>query len=66
MPTVEELPELQYWLPGSDGYDLIGQIRALKACQGRHIPAAAITAYLGEDREKGFSAGFEAYWDKLS
>lgn len=53
-------------LPGSDGYDLIQQIRALEARQGRHIPAAAMTAYLDEDREKAFSAGFEAYWYKLS
>jgi CheY-like chemotaxis protein len=53
-------------LPGSDGYDLIRQIRALEARQGRHIPAAAITAYLDEDREKALSAGFEAYWYKLS
>ena len=53
-------------LPGRDGYDLIRQIRALEARQGRHIPAAAITAYLDEDREKALSAGFEAYWYKLS
>lgn len=53
-------------LPGGDGYDLIRQIRAAEARQGRHIPAAAITAYLDEDREKAFDAGYEAYWYKLS
>ncbi|AFY84531.1 response regulator [Oscillatoria acuminata] len=53
-------------LPGGDGYDLIRQIRAAEAHQGRHIPAAAITAYLDEDREKAFDAGYEAYWYKLS
>lgn len=53
-------------MPGGDGYDLIRQIRALEARQGRHIPAAAITAYLDEDREKALSAGYEAYWYKLS
>ena len=53
-------------LPGGDGYDLIRQIRALEARQGRHIVAAAMTAYLDEDREKALNAGYEAYWYKLS
>lgn len=53
-------------MPGGDGYDLIRQIRALETTQGRHIPAAAITAYLDEDREKALNAGYEAYWYKLS
>lgn len=53
-------------MAGGDGYDLIRQIRALETRQGRHIPAAALTAYLDEDREKAFNAGYEAYWYKLS
>lgn len=53
-------------LPDVNGYDLIRQIRTLEARQGRRIPAAAITAYLDEDREKALSAGYEAYWYKLS
>lgn len=53
-------------MPGTNGYDLIRQIRALEQRQGRHIPAAAITAYLDEDREKALNAGYEAYWYKLS
>lgn len=53
-------------MAGGDGYDLIRQIRALEARQGRHIPAAAMTAYLDEDREKALNAGYEAYWYKLS
>lgn len=53
-------------MAGGDGYNLIRQIRALETRQGRHIPAAAITAYLDEDREKAFDAGYEAYWYKLS
>lgn len=53
-------------LPGGDGYDLIRQIRAAEALQGGHIPAAAITAYIDEDREKVLEAGYEAYWYKLS
>lgn len=53
-------------MPGTDGYNLIRQIRALEAQQGRHIPAAALTAYLDENREKALAAGFEAYLHKLA
>lgn len=53
-------------MPGGDGYRLIQQIRAWEAKQGWHIPAAAITAYLDEDRTKVLSAGFEAYLPKLA
>lgn len=52
-------------LPGEDGYSLIRRIRTLEADQGGHLPAAAITAYLEEDREKALEAGFEAYLYKL-
>ena len=53
-------------MPDRDGYSLIRQIRALEAEQGRHLPAAAITAYLEEDREKAVRAGFEAHLHKLA
>lgn len=53
-------------MPGGDGYSLIRQIRALEAEQGGHIPAAAITAYLDEDRENSLKAEFEAYLHKLA
>nr|WP_263971802.1 response regulator [Leptolyngbya ohadii] len=53
-------------MPGEDGYHLIRQIRALEAEQGGHLPAAAITAYLDEDREKSLQAGFEAQLHKLA
>lgn len=53
-------------MPGGDGYHLIRQIRALEAQQGGHLPAAAITAYLDEDREKAIAAGFEVYLHKLA
>ncbi|MES1025904.1 response regulator [Gloeocapsa sp. BRSZ] len=53
-------------MPGEDGYSLIQRIRAWEALQGGHIPAAAITAYLDEDREKALSAGFEAHLHKLA
>ncbi|MBW4440823.1 MAG: response regulator [Plectolyngbya sp. WJT66-NPBG17] len=53
-------------MAGGDGYRLIQQIRALEAEQGTHIPAAAITAHLDEDREKALNAGFEAHLHKLA
>lgn len=52
-------------MPGEDGYSLIRRVRALEAKQGGHLPAAAITAYLDEDREKALQAGFEAHLYKL-
>lgn len=53
-------------MPDGDGYSLIRQIRALEREQGIHIPAAALTAYLEEDREKALNAGFEAHLHKLA
>ena len=53
-------------MPGADGYRLIQQIRALEAQQGGHLPAAAMTAYLDEDREKSLQAGFERHLYKLA
>lgn len=52
-------------MPDGDGYRLIQHIRAIEAEQGGHLPAAAITAYLDEDREKSLQAGFEAHLYKL-
>lgn len=53
-------------IPGGDGYYLIQQIRGLEAQQGGHLPAAAITAYQDEDREKSLQAGFEQHLYKLA
>lgn len=53
-------------MPGEDGYSLIRRIRELEADRGIHLPAAAITAYLDEDREKAIRAGFEAHLHKLA
>jgi CheY-like chemotaxis protein len=53
-------------MPGRDGYSLIQQIREMEARQGGHLPAAALTAYLDEDREKALNAGFEAHLHKLA
>ena len=53
-------------MPDEDGYSLIRKIRQLEAEKGWHIPAAALTAYLAEDREKALSAGFESHLHKLA
>lgn len=53
-------------MPDADGYSLIRRVRELEAEKGWHIPAAALTAYLTEDREKALSAGFEAHLHKLA
>lgn len=49
-----------------DGYALIRRVRELEAEQGWHVPAAALTAYLNESREKALAAGFEAHLHKLA
>ncbi|HEY9736157.1 MAG TPA: response regulator [Trichocoleus sp.] len=53
-------------MASEDGYSLIQRVRALEAERGGHLPAAAITAYLDEDREKALTAGFEAHLHKLA
>jgi PAS domain S-box-containing protein len=53
-------------MPDRDGYSLIRQVREREAQQGRHLPAAALTAHLSEDREKSLAAGFEGYLHKLA
>jgi CheY-like chemotaxis protein len=43
-----------------DGYSLIRKIRLREATMGRHLPAAALTAYAKtEDRAAALAAGFE-------
>lgn len=49
-----------------NGYNLIQKLRELETKRGRRIPAAALTAYLAEDREKALAAGFESYLHKLA
>lgn len=53
-------------MPDDNGYSLIRKIRELEAEKGWHIPAAALTAYLAEDREKALAAGFESHLHKLA
>jgi PAS domain S-box-containing protein len=52
-------------MPGEDGYSLIREIRRREAQEGRHLPAAAITAYAGnEDHERALKAGFDCHVSK--
>ena len=45
-------------LPGRDGYELIGEVRALATRRRRAIPAIALTAYASiEDRRRGPGRG---------
>jgi PAS domain S-box-containing protein len=53
-------------MPDENGYSLIRKLRELEAQKGRHIPSAALTAYLTEDREKALAAGFESHLHKLA
>lgn len=53
-------------MPDDNGYSLIRKIRELEAEKGWHIPAAALTAYLTEDRETALAAGFESHLHKLA
>jgi CheY-like chemotaxis protein len=50
-------------MPDADGYSLLTQVRALG--QSSKIPIVALTAYAkNEDRDRGLSAGFQAYLTK--
>lgn len=49
-------------LPNEDGYALIARIRALPPERGGAIPAAALTAYAGnDDRNRVLEAGFQVH-----
>ncbi|MDZ7963241.1 MAG: chemotaxis protein CheB [Aulosira sp. DedQUE10] len=49
-------------LPEEDGYDLIRQVRALDAEAGGQIPAAALTAYIGDaERAEAMAAGYQMH-----
>ena len=46
-------------MPGEDGYGLIRKLRAQEAAGAATIPAAAVTAFAGnEDRQRALQAGF--------
>jgi len=51
-------------MPGQDGYELVREIREIERRHGASapIPAAALTAYAGEeDRARAAAAGFQAH-----
>jgi CheY-like chemotaxis protein len=51
-------------MPGKDGYQMIGEIRALSS-DASNIPAIAATAFSrDEDRLRALSAGFDRYISK--
>jgi hypothetical protein len=52
-------------MPGEDGYQFIGRVRALSREGGGTVPAAALTAYAGtEDRMRALKAGFQMHIPK--
>lgn len=52
-------------MPGEDGYELIGKVRALPASRGGKIPAIALTAYARtEDRLRALRAGYQMHVTK--
>jgi PAS domain S-box-containing protein/excisionase family DNA binding protein len=52
-------------MPGEDGYQLIGRVRALPFGRGGNIPAVALTAYAREeDRRRALEAGFQVHVSK--
>jgi CheY-like chemotaxis protein len=52
-------------MPGTDGYELIKQVRKRPPERGGRIPAAALTAYAGvEHRIKVLSAGYQMHIPK--
>jgi CheY-like chemotaxis protein len=52
-------------MPVEDGYQLIGQVRALAPERGGNTPAIALTAYAGEaDRRRVLEAGYQTHMAK--
>ena len=52
-------------MPGTDGYQLIKELRLRPSQQGGSVPAAALTAYARtEDRLRALRAGFQLHLAK--
>jgi signal transduction histidine kinase/ActR/RegA family two-component response regulator len=52
-------------MPGTDGYQLIRELRLRPSQQGGNVPAAALTAYARtEDRLRALRAGFQLHLSK--
>jgi signal transduction histidine kinase/CheY-like chemotaxis protein len=52
-------------MPGTDGYELVRELRLRSSQQGGSVPAAALTAYARtEDRLRALRAGFQLHLSK--
>jgi CheY-like chemotaxis protein len=52
-------------MPGEDGYELLGKIRAREPERGGRIPAVALTAYAhAEDERRALAAGYQMHIPK--
>jgi len=52
-------------MPGEDGYDLLGKIRAREPERGGRIPALALTAYAcAEDARRALAVGYQMHISK--
>jgi CheY-like chemotaxis protein len=52
-------------MPGTDGYQLVKELRLRPSQQGGSVPAAALTAYARtEDRLRALRAGFQLHLSK--
>ncbi len=52
-------------MPGTDGYELLGLVRALGSARGGQLPAIALTAFArSEDRTRALRAGFLVHVSK--
>jgi PAS domain S-box-containing protein len=65
MSSVPDILISDIGMPGTDGYDLIKQVRALPADRGAKVAAIALTAYTRiEDRLQALRAGYDMHVPK--
>jgi len=65
MSSVPDVLISDIGMPGTDGYELIRQVRALPPDRGAKIPAIALTAYTRiEDRLQALRAGYDMHVPK--
>ena len=65
MASVPDILISDIGMPGTDGYDLIRQVRLLPPDRGAKVPAIALTAYTRiEDRLQALRAGYDMHVPK--
>jgi PAS domain S-box-containing protein len=65
MASVPDVLISDIGMPGTDGYELIRQVRALPPDRGAKVPAIALTAYTRiEDRLQALRAGYDMHVPK--